>query len=383
MADFYEILGVSKTATQDEIKKAYRKQAHKFHPDKNPGDTAAEAKFKEANNAYEVLGDPQKRQNYDRFGSTGGGPGGFGGFGGAGGPGGFGGFEGFQGGFGQGAAGASPFDDLNDVFESFFGAGFSSQGRRAGPGRTRSRMRGVDIEMKIDLTLEEAAEGAKKNFKYTHKVKCDNCTGKGHEPGSKVDTCPTCKGKGRVYQRVETIFGVIQQETQCPTCEGTGNVYEKKCHVCTGKGYNEEQEELEVTIPVGVDTGDKVRVSGKGEAGYKGSDPGDLFLVVNILPHKSLRREGLNITSTIAVDYFDLLLGTRVDVDTVWGEVEMEIPKYTNPDQKLRLKEQGMPALNNTKKKGDHYIKIKTVMPKKLSGKQLKTLEDIRTEQAK
>lgn len=371
MADLYQVLGVSKTASPDEIKRAYRKQAHKYHPDKNPGNKEAEAKFKEVNNAYEVLGDAQKKANYDRFGTTG-----RPGFGGAGGPGGFGGFEGFQGGFGQAGA-ASPFDDLNDVFESFFGSGFASGGRRPGS-RTRSQMRGVDIEMKINLTLEEAAEGAKKEFKYTHKVKCDNCTGKGHEPGSKVDTCPTCRGKGRVYQRVETIFGVIQQETQCPTCEGTGNVYEKKCHVCVGKGYNEEEEELEVTIPVGVDTGDKVRISGKGEAGYKGSEAGDLFLVVNITPHKALRREGLNIISTIEVDYFDLLLGTRVDIDTVWGEVEMEIPKYTNPDQKLRLREQGMPALNNTKKKGDHYIKIKTVMPKKLSGKQLKALEEIR-----
>lgn len=380
MADLYEILGVSKTATQDEIKKAYRKKAHKFHPDKNPGDKSAEAKFKEVNNAYEVLGDQQKRTNYDRFGSAGmnqGFPGG-----GPGGAGGFGGFDGFNVNFGQGGAqpGGSPFDDLNDVFETFFGSGFSSTGRRRSSGGRASRMRGVDIEMKIDLTLEEAAQGAKKTINYSHKVKCEHCTGKGHEPGSKIDTCPTCKGKGRVYQRVETIFGVIQQETQCPTCEGTGNVYEKKCSVCTGKGYNEETEELEVTIPVGVDNNDKVRVSGKGEAGYKGSEPGDLFLIVAIKQHKNLKREGKNIISNIDVDYFDLLLGTKVDVQTVWGEVEVEIPSFTNPEGKLRLKEQGMPSLNNPDSKGDHYIKIRVKMPKKLSGKQKKTLEEIRKE---
>jgi molecular chaperone DnaJ len=368
MADFYEILGVSKTATQDEIKKAYRTKAHKYHPDKTQGDKAAEVKFKEVNNAYEVLGDAKKRTDYDRFGATGPGfnPGGGGGAG----------FDGFNVNFGGG--GASPFDDLNDVFETFFGSGFNSSGRRQGSSSTRSRMRGVDIEMKIELTLEEAAEGAKKEFTYNHKVKCSNCTGKGHEPGSKIDTCPTCKGKGRVYQRVDTIFGVIQQEVQCPTCEATGNVYEKKCTVCVGKGYNEEKETLEVTIPVGVDNHDKVRINGKGEAGYRGSEAGDLFLVVSVKEHKKLKRDQLNINSSIEVDYFDLLLGTKVDVETVWGEVEVSIPKYTNPEGKLRLKEQGMPQLNNTKNKGDHYIKIKVKMPKKLSAKQLKQLEDIR-----
>jgi molecular chaperone DnaJ len=368
MADFYEILGVPKTATQEEIKKAYRKMAHKYHPDKNHGDKAAESKFKEVNNAYETLGDQQKRNNYDRFGSAGAGQGFPGG----------GGFGGFDVNFGQGGAGGAPFEDLNDVFETFFGSGFSSSGRRKSSQTRSTRGRGIDIEMNIDLTLEEAASGAKKSFTYSHKVKCSNCTGKGHEPGSKIDTCPTCKGKGRVYQRVETIFGVIQQETTCPTCEGTGNVYEKKCAVCTGKGYNEESETLEVSIPVGVDNHDKVRVTGKGEAGYKGSDAGDLFLVVTIKKHKSLEREGLNITSTIDVDYFDLLLGTKVDVDTVWGEVEVAIPKNTNPEGKLRLKDQGMPKLNNPNQKGDHYIKIKVVMPKKLTNKHLKTLEEIR-----
>ncbi len=374
MADYYQILGVDKSATQDDIKKAYRKLAHKYHPDKNPGDKESENKFKEINNAYEVVGDPKKRNDYDRFGGNTGkyqqyanGQGGFGGFGGPGG-----GFENVDFNFGGGSGG---FGDINDVFETFFGAGFNNSGKQ-----TTSRSRGVNIEMKIDLTLEEAAEGAKKSFTYKHKTKCKNCNGNGHEPDSGVKTCTTCKGKGKIYQRVETIFGTIQQETQCPECEGIGKIYDKKCNVCTGHGYTNEQEELEIEVPVGVSSGDRIRVSGKGEAGYRNSQPGDLYLIVNILPHKHLERDSQDIKSTIEVDYFDFLLGTKVDVQTVWGEVEIEIPKITNPDKKLRLKNQGMPSLNNPKNKGDHYLTLKPVMPKKLSKKQIKTITSLRDE---
>ena len=375
MANPYEILGVSKNATQDEIKKAYRKLAHKHHPDKNSGDKASETKFKEINNAYEVLGDEKKRGNYDRFGDAsqnmnyggqGGGPGGFG-FG-----------DGVQFDFGQGG-GPGGFDDLNDVFETFFGSGFGASSQKKSRARSAaSRMKGVDIEMGIELTLEEVAKGVKKSFSYKHNITCDNCTGKGHEPGSKVQNCTTCKGQGRVYQRVETIFGVIQQETQCPTCEGIGKIYDKKCSICVGKGYNQNNEELEVEIPVGVDNGDKVRVSGKGEAGYRGSEAGDLYLVINIKENKALIREKLDITSTIEIGYFDLLLGSRIDVYTVWGEVEVQIPAMTNPEGKLRLKSQGMPALNNPNNKGDHYIKLKIIMPNKLTGDQSEILMKIR-----
>lgn len=373
MADYYELLGIPKNATQEEIKKAYRKLAHKYHPDKNPGNKDAETQFKQINNAYEVLGDAKKRQDYDRFGAAGynnyrqaqgGGPG----FG----------FDGFEVNFGQGGGGS--FDDLNDVFETFFGAGFGTPagGSRRTRTRSASRVKGVDIEMNIELSLEEAAQGVKKTFEYTHKVKCDHCKGHGHEPSSGVKTCGTCKGRGRVYQRVETIFGVIQQETTCPECEGIGKLYDKKCTVCTGKGFNEKREELEVEIPVGVDNGDKVRVSGKGEAGYKESDPGDLYLIISVKTHKYLQRDSKDITSTIEVGYFDLLLGSKVDVYTVWGEVEIQIPPMTNPEGKLRLKGQGMPELSNSKNKGDHYIKFKIIMPQKLTNTQLEVLKQIR-----
>jgi molecular chaperone DnaJ len=380
MANPYEVLGVAKNATQEEIKKAYRKLAHQHHPDKNQGKKESEEKFKEINNAYETLGDAKKRANFDRFGDVASQPGFTQGGGFGGGAGGFD-FGGTQYDFGgQGGAG---FDDLNDVFETFFGGGFGGSGaRQRSSGGTRqrstSRMKGVDIEMTLELSLEESAKGVKKAFSYKHNSSCDTCTGKGYEPGSKVQNCTTCKGNGRIYQRVETIFGVIQQETSCPTCEGLGKIYDKKCHVCVGKGYNQKTEELEVDIPVGVDNGDKVRVSGKGEAGYRGSEAGDLYLEIMIAPNKYLERDKKDITSTIEVNYFDLLLGSRVDVYTVWGEVEVQIPAMTNPEGKLRLKGQGMPALNNAKEKGDHFIQIKVKMPTKLSGEQTETLMKIR-----
>lgn len=367
MANYYDLLGVSKNASQDEIKKAYRKMAHKYHPDKNPGNAEAEAKFKEVNNAYEVLGDAQKRQNYDRFGANykggQGGPGGFGG-----------GFEGVD--FNFGGGGGQPFEDINDVFETFFGGGFGSPRRQQTKQQTRKK--GIDIEMKMEVTLEEAAKGVTKTFNYNHNTTCDVCHGEGNEPGSKVSQCPTCKGQGRVYQRVETIFGVIQQEQQCPTCDGSGKVYEKQCHKCHGKGFNSTNEELEVEIPVGVDTGDRVRVSGKGQAGYKGSEPGDLFLVIKTKKHAFLKRDGDDIQSTIEVGFVDLLLGARVDVTTVWGEVEIQIPQLTDPDGQLRLKEQGMPKLNTAKSKGDHYIKLKVKMPDILTPEQIELLQKVR-----
>lgn len=363
MEDLYNILGVDKSASQDEIKKAYRKKAHQYHPDKNPNNPESEKTFKKVNNAYEVLSDQKKRQNYDRFGTTTNqqqpGPGY--------------GYDGVQFDFSQGA----PFDDLGDVFETFFGGGFQG-GQRRSQGSVRKR--GVDIEKTVEITLEEAASSTKKSISYTHNKTCMHCEGKGFEPGTKVQSCPTCKGQGRVYQRVETIFGVIQQETMCPTCEGQGKVYENPCKVCKGKGYNSEKEELEVEIPVGVNSGDRVRLPNKGEAGYKGSTPGDLYLIVKIIPHKFLTREDDNIQSTIEISYFDILMGARVDVYTVWGEVEVNIPALTNPDGKLRLKGQGMPKLNNSKIKGDHYLKLKIRMPKKLSNDHISLLKKIQTD---
>ena len=371
MSDLYEVLGVDKSASQDQIKKAYRKAAHKYHPDKNPGDDAAEAKFKEVNNAYETLSDDAKRSSYDRFGSTGtGGAGGAGGFN----PGG--GFGGFQGGsfnpedFAQFGGG---FDGVGDVFDQFFGG---QRTRRQSGGRTRRT--GIDIEIVIDLDLSESAEGVKKEIKYDHKVKCDSCSGKGYPEGSGMKTCDTCRGQGKVVSRVDTVFGVIQQEQRCPDCEGLGKKPEKNCGECSGNGFVSKVETIEVDIPAGIRDGDRVRVPGKGQAGYQGSNPGDLLLRINMQVDRGIRLEGLDTYSAVTVDYLDLMIGTKVDVDTVWGVMEVAVPKMTNPDRKLRLKNQGMPKLNNASVKGDHYIEIKVKMPDKLKKKDLKAIEDIR-----
>ena len=220
--------------------------------------------------------------------------------------------------------------------------------------------------------------GPSKVIEYEHKVRCEECDGKGYEPGSKMIGCPTCKGRGRVYNRVETIFGVIQQETVCPTCEGVGKVPEVACHVCGGKGFNSRKEKLEVEIPVGVSNGDRIKVAGKGEAGYKGSTPGDLFLKVNEKKHKILQRDGVDIVSVAQINYLDFILGTKIDVYTVYGEVEVQVPRFTNPEGRLRLKDQGLPKLNNQTKKGDHYVEMKVIMPESLTSDDLLKIADIR-----
>jgi molecular chaperone DnaJ len=368
----YEILGVAKTASAEEIKKAYRKLAHQYHPDKNPDNKSSEDKFKEINNAYEILSDPKKRASYDRFGSErfnqapGGASAGFGqdgqGFG-------------FDFNFNQG----SPFEDLNDVFEQMFGFGGGSR-RGNGP---ESRRNGVSIEREIELTLEEISNGVTKTFSYSHNTNCDKCQGKGNEPGTDFKTCHTCKGAGRVFTRQSTIFGIIQQESMCPTCAGAGKEFIKACAKCSGKGFVQVNEELQIPIPVGINEGQKIKVSGKGEAGYRGSIPGDLLLAVKIRKHPTLIRKDENIESDLEINIFDLLLGCRRDVYTVWGDVEVEIPPLSAPDGKLRLKSQGVPRINNPAVRGDHYINIKPKMPKTLNSEQIQMLEQIRNKWVK
>lgn len=360
----YEVLNVDKSATQDEIKKAYRKMAHQYHPDKNPDNPESEAKFKQVSNAYEVLSDTSKRANYDRFGDAGTNPG-FGGMGG--------GFD--FGNFGNmaGGMGGIDIDGVEDIFDAFFGG---NGNRRSN--KTSARSRGVDIEMSLEITLEDAAKGVTKDVKYKHNCSCVHCEGKGHEKDSGVKKCKTCNGKGKVYQRMQTIFGTIQQEITCPDCQGKGDTFDKVCKVCKGKGFEQKTEELKVNVPVGVTDGIRIKYTGKGEAGYIGSKPGDLYISVEIKNHKTLKRSEMDVFSDIEIDYFDLLLGGVIKVETVWGQNEVKIPPLTDPSKELRIKNQGMPKLNNDKIKGDHYINIKVKMPSKLSTQDVKQLEEIR-----
>jgi molecular chaperone DnaJ len=356
----YEILGVDKTATQDEIKKAYRKLAHKYHPDKNQNNKEFETKFKEINNAYEVLSDPKKRSNYDRFGggSASGGfdASNFGGFSN------FGDFGGFQGNFNSADFEnlGEMFGGLDDILEQMFGTRTKSR-------PASSRKKGIDLEIGMEITLEESAKGMEKTFEHTHNVQCKACDGKGHEKGSSSHTCPTCRGAGRVYQRSSTFFGTIQEEVICPTCLGIGKVYDKMCQVCTGKGFNKEKEQITFKIPAGVDTGDRIRITGKGEAGYRGSTPGDLFIRISIKEDADIARKGQDTFGSVEIGYFDLVLGKKTMVKSVWGEAELKVPEMTPPNGQLKLEKMGMPKLNNPAQKGDHYVSLKIKMPKKLT----------------
>jgi molecular chaperone DnaJ len=370
----YDTLGINKNASADEIKKAYRVMAHKYHPDKTQGDKTAEIKFKEANNAYEVLGDPQKKSQYDKYGSVnpnqGQNQGGFGG--------------GFSGGFGGGQSSYGGFGGFEDMD---FGDGmnindfinqFVNQGRQQRPGsQGSSRTRGVDIEQPIDITLEEVAVGLAKTFEIKHNTICKHCTGKGFEPHTRVTNCNTCKGNGRVYQRMQTLFGVVQQEINCPDCDGRGKIYEQKCTQCGGQGYSQEVEPIKIQVPVGISQDERIRVKGKGHAGYRGTEAGDLYLVAQILPHPKFDKDGINIISSLELDYFDYVLGVKVIVPTVWGDLEVNIPANTNPDSKLKIKEKGLPRLNNAKVRGDHILKLKVKMPN-LSAEQIEKLKEIK-----
>jgi molecular chaperone DnaJ len=376
MSDYYDILGVAKTASQDEIKKAYRKQAHAHHPDKNQGNKESETKFKEVSNAYEILSDPSKRANYDRFGKDGanmgsGDMGGFGGMGGFNPFGNMGGMSGNQQGYSFNMGGFEG-EGLDDILNSFFGGGSNRQNSDPRSGRSK----GIDLQMNFELTLEEIAKGESKSFSLKHNIPCKRCDAKGSEPGSKIATCNTCKGKGQVYKKVTTIFGVMQQPVECQDCNGTGKTFEQSCNDCSGQGYVNQPDEIKIDIPVGIRQGERIRIRGRGEAGYRGSTPGDLFLMVLEKKHPVLERDGMNIYSKTKVSYMDLLLGTRIKVQTVWGDTEIKIEAGTNPNEPVILNEKGLPKLNNPKSKGKHILSLDVVMPK-LNSKQISAIKDI------
>lgn len=362
--DYYKILGVDKNASQEDIKKSFRKLAHQHHPDKEGGNAD---KFKEINEAYQVLGNEDKRKQYDQFGpafsnNAGGGAGGFN-------------YQDFaraQGGnpFGQGQGGFNfdfgDMEDLGDIFGSFFGGG--------GQRQTRHQTKGADLEVELTLDFEEAVFGVEKHIKLRKNVTCDVCNGNGAEPGSKIETCPTCKGSGYVSKMQQTFLGNIRSQSVCPQCQGEGKIYDKKCHKCHGAGVFSSEEEIKVKVPAGIDNGQSLRLSGKGEAQGKGT-PGDLYVRIKVRPNKNFVRKGYNIYSKAQVLVSQAILGDKIQVETVDGPVSLKIPEGTQSHTEFKLKDKGIPHLEG-RGRGDHLVEVIVHIPKNLSRQQRKLIEE-------
>lgn len=353
--DYYEVLGVGKNASDDEIKKAFRKAAVKHHPDKEGGD---EAKFKEINEAYEVLKDKQKRQRYDQFGHAGVGGSSSGGYGGGGNP-----FEGFGGFNGQNVN----FDfgeGLGDIFSQFFGGGSRQQAPR----------RGRDVEVTMQLTFEEAVFGVEHKIEIDIEDVCSHCKGKTAEPGYDMKTCSTCHGSGQQTKVMNTMFGAIQQTVVCDTCGGRGKVPEKVCSVCGGKGTERRKQSINLKVPAGIDDGATIRLSGRGEA-VSGGAKGDLYVNIRVKAHKKFTREGDIILSEEHVSMVDAALGAEVDVETVDGTITMKVPAGTQSGTDFKLSGHGVPHMNNDKR-GPHIVSVIVDIPTKLTKKQKELLEE-------
>ena len=362
--DYYEVLGVPKSASADEIKKAFRRLAVKYHPDKEGGD---EDKFKEINEAYEVLKDTKKRQRYDQFGHAGvGGASGGGGAGYSGNPfGGFGGFDGqnvnfdFGGGFG-------------DIFDQFFG-GASGRGSQ-----NQASKRGRDIEVQLQITFEEAIFGIEHTLDLTLDDTCEHCKGTAVQPGYELKTCPTCQGAGRQTRVTNTMFGAIQQSAICDTCHGSGKVPEKECSVCHGTGTQRKKQSINVKIPAGIDDGATIRLSGHGEA-VAGGKKGDLYINIRVKAHKRFTREGDLILSEEHISMVEAALGTELNVETVDGEVTMKIPAGTQSGTDFKLSGHGVPHIRNQDRRGAHIVSVIVDTPTKLNKKQRKILEEFQS----
>ncbi|MEB3213942.1 MAG: molecular chaperone DnaJ [Leptolyngbyaceae bacterium] len=349
--DFYEILGVARNADKDEIKRAYRRLARKYHPDvnKEPG---AEERFKEINQAYEVLSEPEIRARYDRFGEAGVGSA-----------------------AGQGFQDFGDFGGFADIFESFF-SGFSGgmgqqTRRRSGP------VRGDDLRLDLKLDFREAVFGGDKEIRISHLETCSNCGGTGAKPGTSPVNCSTCGGGGQVRRATRTPFGSFTQVSVCPTCSGTGQMIEQKCDVCGGSGQKNETKKLKITIPAGVDNGTRLRVSNEGDAGKRGGPPGDLYVYLFVSEDSEFKRDGINILSEIEVSYLQAILGCRLEVNTVDGPQEMTIAAGTQPDTVITLDNRGVPRLGNPVSRGDHLITVRIKIPTKISSEERELLEKL------
>ncbi|HHW27251.1 MAG TPA: molecular chaperone DnaJ [Firmicutes bacterium] len=358
MKDYYEVLGVDKNASQEEIKKAFRQLAKKYHPDANPGDPTAEARFKEINEAYDVLSDPAKKANYDAYGNPNGpvagpGPGGGGGgedpFGRV--------FEGF---------GGFPFGDIFGGFGNVFGGGRRDTGPR----------RGADLELEVEISLEEAFSGTERDVRIPRTEKCPRCDGDGAEPGTKPVTCPACHGTGQVRTTRTTMLGQFVTVTTCGKCGGTGRYVEKPCKECDGTGEVRRTRGVTVKIPPGADSGLRLRLSGQGNAGIRGGAPGDLYVVVFVKPHPVFQRQGDDLIVDRAVSFPLAAIGGKTTLETLEGRVELEIPSGTQPNAILRLRGKGMPRLRQ-KGRGDLLVRVNVRVPTKLTSREREALKEL------
>ncbi len=355
--DYYEVLGVDKSVSDDELKKAYRKAAKKYHPDLHPGDAEAEKNFKEVNEAYEVLSDKEKKARYDQFGHAGVDPnfGAGGGYGGG----------GFGGGFGD-------FGDLGDIFGSIFGGGFGGGGRQRNPNAPR---RGNDTAATVNLSFEEAAKGCKKTVKVTKIDNCKECNGSGAEKGTEAKTCPVCHGSGQVASTQRTPFGVMQTQRVCDNCHGSGKIIDKPCRTCAGKGRIRHTVEVPVDIPAGIDDGQVISLRGGGDAGVSGGPAGDLRINVNVRPHPIFERDGFDVYCEIPITFTQAALGDEITVPTLDGKVKFPIHEGTQPGDEFKLRGKGIQRLNYSGK-GDQYVKITVEVPKDLTKAQKEKLKE-------
>lgn len=341
--DYYEILGVDKSASQADIKKAYRKLALKYHPDRNPDNKEAEEKFKEINEAYEVLSNEEKKAKYDQFGHAAfDGSGGFGG-----------GFEGFS----------SGFDGFSDIFDMFFG-GEGRGSRNSGP------KRGSDIEYRMSISFKEAAFGVEKEIEYNRDETCSICHGTGAKPGTSPETCSECHGTGQVKKVQQTMFGQFANVTTCPRCHGTGKIIKDRCSKCNGTGKEKKKKKVVVKIPAGIDNGQTISLRGEGFAGEKGASYGDLYITVTVERSKEFTRKNFDVYSEMKIPYHIAVLGGNVQVATIDGKVEYKIPEGTQSGTTFRLRNKGIPYLNNKDRRGDHYVTVVVDVPKRLNEKQ-------------
>ena len=354
--DYYEILGVNKTASADEIKKAYRKVAMQFHPDRNPGDKSAEDKFKEAAEAYEVLSDADKKAQYDRYGHAGVSSNG----------------RGFSGGGMNMEDIFSQFGDVfgEDLFGSFFGSGGGGRGRTS---RARG-VRGSNLRVKIKLTYEEIAKGVTKNIKVKKHVICNTCSGSGAKDKGSVQTCGTCGGSGQVRRVTNTFIGQMQTVTTCPTCNGEGSTITAKCPACKGEGRVYGEDAISIDIPAGVQEGMQLNLSAKGNAGERGGAPGDLIILIEEEPHKELQRDGMNVAYDLHISFTDAVFGTQLEVPTIDGRAKIKIPAGTQSGKIFRLKGKGFPAVNSYQK-GDQLIHVNVWTPQHVSAEEKAILE--------